>query len=135
MVVSSVVTTTAVDVDPLLDDVDVVVVASVASVVSAALSVVTAALEVTSGASVPDGSVLALSVAAELEVESSGASAPPANSVVVVTLAVLVLSATVEDVVVGSYIVMIQNKNRYKQVVSHKFQTNSMTQYQKQESS
>lgn len=89
MVVSSVVTTTAVDVDPLLDDVIVVVVASVASVVSAALSVVAAALEVT----VLDDSVLALSVAAELEVESSGASAPPANSVVVVT---------VEDVVVGS---------------------------------
>jgi len=95
VVVSSVVTTTAVDVDPLLDDVIVVVVASVASVVSAALSVVAAALEVT----VLDDSVLALSVAAELEVESSGASAPPANSVVVVT----VLSATVEDVVVGSY--------------------------------
>ena len=97
VVVSSVVTTTAVDVDPLLDDVDVVVVASVASVLSVASTVL-------------DDSVLALSVAAELEVESSGASAPPANSVVVVT----VLSATVEDVVVVSY---YMNKNRYKQVV------------------
>jgi len=103
VVVSSVVTTTAVDVDPLLDDV-IVVVASVASVVSAALSVVAAALEVT----VLDDSVLALSVAAELEVESSGASAPPANSVVVVT---------VEDVVVGSY---YMNKNRIQtSSVSH----------------
>ena len=114
MVVSSVVTTTADDVDSLLDDVDVVVVASVASVVSAALSVAAvsfevAALEVTSGASVLEDSVLALSVAAELEVASSGASAPPANSVVVT-----VLSATVEDVVVVSY---NKNKDRYKQVV------------------
>lgn len=43
-------------------------------------------------------SVVGTGSAVGLEVESSGASAPPANSVVVVT----VLSATVEDVVVGS---------------------------------
>jgi len=103
-VVVSSVATAAVDVDTLLEDVDVVVVASVASVVSAPLSVVAAALEVT----VLDDSVLALSVAAELEVESAGASAPPANSVVVVT---------VEDVVVGSY---YMNKNRIQtSSVSH----------------